>query len=507
LYFLLYLTQQLELTSKTLKINNMKKLYFLLFAPILSFSAQIEGTWKLAPQAAALGVGPSGPGDMSWWANGAGDVTTRACLFDDSIKFEANGNMTHYMDGSTWLETWQGSPEGCGTPVAPHVGGAATYAYNAAAGTLTVNGLGAHIGLAKVNNAGEISNGAPVASTITYNVALSNGGNTMTADINFGPGWWRFVYQRTVPLPVQDYNVKFRVDMSQYTGSLTGGVFVNGSFNNWCGTCNPMTDMGNGMWEVTLPLAPGAIEYKFTIDGWNAQEEFTGSETCVDPINDGFNNRYHVVAGDVVLPNVCFASCNICTNDVAFAVDMNDYVNGGGSTTAGVFLNGTFNGWCGTCTPMTDANGDNVWEVTVPLGLGAIEYKFTVDGWNVSEQFVGGESCTVTNGGFTNRSYNVTAPATVGLVCWESCGACLGGISDLDAAVAIYPNPVNSIMTVQATEVMQQIRIVDLTGKVVAAFVGNGLTQEISVDDLKAGIYTLQVVTTAGNSSKQFVKK
>jgi hypothetical protein len=198
LYFLLYLTLKLELTSKTLKINNMKKLYFLLFAPILSFSAQVEGTWKLAPQAAALGVGPSGPGDMSWWANGAGDVTTRACFFDDSIKFEANGTMTHYMDGATWLETWQGTPEGCGAPVAPHNGGAATYAYDATAGTLTVNGLGAHIGLAKVNNAGEISNGAPVASTITYNVAISNGGNTMTADINFGPGWWRFVYQRTL---------------------------------------------------------------------------------------------------------------------------------------------------------------------------------------------------------------------------------------------------------------------------------------------------------------------
>jgi hypothetical protein len=485
----------------------MKKLYFLLFAPILSFSAQIEGTWKLAPQAAALGVGPSGPGDMSWWANGAGDVTTRACLFDDSIKFEANGTMTHYMDGSTWLETWQGAAEGCGAPVAPHAGGAATYAYDATAGTLTVNGLGAHIGLAKVNNAGEISNGAPVASTITYNVAISNGGNTMTADINFGPGWWRFVYQRTVPLPVQDYNVKFRVDMSQYTGSLTGGVFVNGTFNGWCGTCNPMTDMGNGMWETTLPLAPGAIEYKFTIDGWNAQEEFTGTETCIDPVNDGFNNRYHVVAGDVTLPNVCFASCNVCTNDVTFTVDMNDYILAGNSTAAGVFLNGTFNGWCGSCTPMADANGDNVWEVTVPLGLGAIEYKFTVDGWNDDEQFVGGESCTVTNGGFTNRSYTVTAPASVGLVCWESCSACLGGIDETTTSVSIYPNPVNSIMTVQATEAMQQIRIVDLTGKVVAAFVGNGLTQEISVDDLKAGIYTIQVATATGNSSKQFVKK
>jgi hypothetical protein len=485
----------------------MKKLYFLLFAPILSFSAQIEGTWKLAPAAGSLGVGPN-LGDISWWSNSVGDLTTRACLFDDSIKFEANGNMTHYMDGATWLEAWQGaSPDQCGAPVAPHVGGATTYAYDATAGTLTVNGLGAHIGLAKAVNGGEISNGAAVPTSRTYNVAISNGGNTLTADISIGGGWWRFVYQRTIPLPVQDYNVKFRVDMSQYTGSLTGGVFVNGSFNNWCGTCNAMTDMGNGMWETTLPLAPGAIEYKFTIDGWNAQEEFTGTETCIDPINDGFNNRYHVVAGDITLPNVCYASCNVCTNDISFSVDMNDYVTAGGSTAAGVFLNGTFNGWCGTCTPMSDANGDNVWEVTAPLALGAIEYKFTVDGWAVAEQFVGGESCTVTNSGFTNRSYTVTAPATVGLVCWESCAACLGGIEEASSSVAIYPNPVNSIMTVQATEVMQQIRIIDLTGKVVAAFVGNGLTQEISVDDLKAGIYTIQVVTSAGNSSKQFVKK
>ena len=485
----------------------MKKLYFLLFAPILSFSAQIEGTWKLAPQAAALGVGPSGPGDMSWWANGAGDVTTRACFFDDSIKFEANGTMTHYMDGSTWLETWQGVPaEGCGAPVAPHVGGAATYAYDATAGTLTVNGLGAHIGLAKVNNAGEISNGAPVASTITYQVSFSNGGNTMTADINYGTGWWRFVYERTTPIAVQDYDVAFRVDMSQYTGSLTGGVFVNGTFNGWCGTCNPMTDMGNGSWEVTLPLPPGAIEYKFTIDGWNAQEEFVGGESCT-VTNGGFTNRAHTVAGDITLPNVCFASCDACTNDITFAVDMNDYILAGNSTAAGVFLNGTFNGWCGSCTPMDDANGDNVWEVTVPITAGAIEYKFTVDGWNDDEQFAGGEPCTVTNGGFTNRSYTVTTAASIPVVCWESCTECTTGLNEEANNVAIYPNPVNSIMTVKATEAIQQIRILDLTGKEVANFVANGLTQEINVEALKAGIYTIQIATAAGNSSKQFVKK
>ena len=484
----------------------MKKLYFLLFAPILSFSAQIEGTWKLAPQAAALGVGPSGPGDMSWWANGAGDVTTRACLFNDSIKFEANGTMTHYMNGSTWLEGWQGVAEGCGAPVAPHVGGAATYAYNAAAGTLTVNGLGAHIGLAKVINGAEINNPSLAASSITYNVAISNGGNTLTADINFGPGWWRFVYQRTTPIAVQDYDVTFRVDMSQYAGSLTGGVFVNGTFNGWCGTCNPMTDVGNGSWAVTLPLPPGAIEYKFTIDGWNAQEEFVGGESCTVS-SGGFTNRAHTVAGDITLPNVCFASCDACTNDITFAVDMNDYILAGNSTAAGVFLNGTFNGWCGSCTPMADANGDNVWEVTVPITAGAIEYKFTVDGWNDQEMFVGGEPCTVTNGGFTNRSYTVTTAASIPVVCWESCTECTTGLNEEANNVAIYPNPVNTIMTVKATEAIQQIRILDLTGKEVANFVANGLTQEINVEALKAGIYTIQIATAAGNSSKQFVKK
>jgi len=73
------------------------------------------------------------------------------------------------MNGSTWLEAWQGAPEGCGAPIAPHVGGAATYAYDATAGTLTVNGLGAHIGLAKVINGAEISSPSAAVSSITYN--------------------------------------------------------------------------------------------------------------------------------------------------------------------------------------------------------------------------------------------------------------------------------------------------------------------------------------------------
>ena len=62
----------------------------------------------------------------------------------------------HYMDGNTWVEAWQdGTGDGCRAPVTPHSGGNFTYTYTN--GILTVNGLGAHLGLPKVTNTGEIT--------------------------------------------------------------------------------------------------------------------------------------------------------------------------------------------------------------------------------------------------------------------------------------------------------------------------------------------------------------
>ncbi|MEM1119542.1 MAG: IPTL-CTERM sorting domain-containing protein [Bacteroidota bacterium] len=185
----------------------MKKLICLL---VLSFTytgifAQLSGTtWKLAPQAAALGVGPA-KGDISWWSNTTGDVTTRACLFDDTFVFNADGSFKNVQDGSTWLEGWQGvNPDACGTPIAPHDGSsAATWAYDGTAGTLTLTGVGAHLGLAKVVNGSELSSPSAAPNSITYEVVIS--GNSMTIDINFGGGYWRFIMEKvatTFNLPV-----------------------------------------------------------------------------------------------------------------------------------------------------------------------------------------------------------------------------------------------------------------------------------------------------------------
>ena len=110
-----------------------------------SGSSPVVGTWKLAQTAGAMSVGPN-QGDGSWWSNSIGDVASRACMFDDSITFDASGGFTHYMDGNTWVEQWQdGTGDGCRAPVAPHVGGSYNYTYSN--GVLNVVGLGAHLGL------------------------------------------------------------------------------------------------------------------------------------------------------------------------------------------------------------------------------------------------------------------------------------------------------------------------------------------------------------------------
>jgi hypothetical protein len=115
------------------------------------------------------------------------------------------------------------------------------------------------------------------------------------------------------------------VDMSDYTGPAYTTVNINGTFNGWCGGCNAMNDMGAGIWSVTLPLPAGPIEYKFTLDGWNAFEEFTGTETCIDPVNDGFANRYYQVTADATIPVVCFNSCEACPSDAS--INENDAVS------------------------------------------------------------------------------------------------------------------------------------------------------------------------------------
>ena len=249
------------------------------------------------------------------------------------------------------------------------------------------------------------------------------------------------------PSPV---NVTFQVDMSQYAeGYVFSGVFVNGGFNGWCGACTPLADNGNGIWSVTLPLDPGTIEYKFTLDGWNYQEEFAGGEACTSTI-DGFTNRSLTFDAETVLPAVCWESCDVCPDieDVLGCMDSsaNNYnaeataqpdnaclydvtlsVDVSQTSFTAVSLAGTFNGWNNGSNFMND-NGDGTYSITVSMTAGAQEYKFLGNGdWGVAEQFDGSEACTTAPGEYVNRVIDVNGPTTADLVCYNSCEACVEG--------------------------------------------------------------------------------
>ena len=243
------------------------------------------------------------------------------------------------------------------------------------------------------------------------------------------------------------YNVTFSVDMSDYTGPAFTTMELNGNFNGWCGNCAPMTDLGNGIWELTVELQDGTYEYKFTFDNFAGQEEFTAGDICTVS-NFGFTNRYIQVTGNQSTPVYCYNSCSECPGEgdvpgctdanannydpaanlddgsclynVSLSVDMSQYAPA--FTT--VYISGAFNSWDGAANPMDDSDMDNIWEVTVEMPAGDQQYKFQVDQWGDQEEFIGGESCTITDGGFTNRVVNVSGATNVPLVCWNSCSTC-----------------------------------------------------------------------------------
>lgn len=158
---------------------------------LVRYDSPLVGTWTLAPEAGALGVGPA-PGDTSWWNCDAGCVTARACYYDDAYVFGSDGSFTNLLGTQTWIEGWQGGSDSCGTPVAPHDGSAmASFVYDESTGKVTINGAGAYIGLPKAVNAGELPN-VPVPNAITYDVTFIDA-NTINVFIEAGGGvFWQY---------------------------------------------------------------------------------------------------------------------------------------------------------------------------------------------------------------------------------------------------------------------------------------------------------------------------
>ncbi|CAM4154878.1 PKD domain-containing protein [Zobellia nedashkovskayae] len=151
----------------------------------------LTGTWQMAQEGGALGVGPAN-GDTSWWNCDAACVGVRACYYDDLFVFGADGSFQNVLGTETWTEAWQGGADSCGAPVAPHDGSvSATYTYDSGAGTFTLNGKGSFIGIPKPVNGAELTSPDDAPDAIIYNVTFDND-NTMNVSIDAGGAFWQY---------------------------------------------------------------------------------------------------------------------------------------------------------------------------------------------------------------------------------------------------------------------------------------------------------------------------
>lgn len=97
------------------------------------------------------------------------------------------------------------------------------------------------------------------------------------------------------------HDLTLTVDMTAYGDTSGKTVYVSGEINSWSGNGNPLTNNGDGTWTTTITgLAEKTYQFKFTINNWNEQEDFSaitvGTENiAVDP---GGTNRYVQLSGN-----------------------------------------------------------------------------------------------------------------------------------------------------------------------------------------------------------------
>ncbi len=266
----------------------------------------------------------------------------------------------------------------------------------------------------------------------------------------------------------------------------SAGVHIAGSFQEWDPAATSMTDIGDGIYSVTLELVSGVHHtYKF-INGNTFDGQETVPAACGE--DDGFGglNRYlDVPAIDETLPLVCFSSCEECVTpvdvDVTFQVDMSQQT----ISPDGVHIAAGFQGWAPGETLMTDAGG-GIYTYTAILQSGTYqEYKF-VNGDEWGEDEVVPAECSFNN----NRFFTTPeVDTTLGTVCYALCGPC--------------PTPVEVEITFQVDMTEQEVSAngIHLIGSFNAF---DPTATEMTL--LRNGIYAASLTLTEGNQhSYKFV--
>ena len=341
--------------------------------------------------------------------------------------------------------------------------------------------------------------------------------DTTLTSVNGAP-WGAYHYGSTTNPPMYDStvfnisctqysNVTFQVDMNKVTQSFTTPE-VNGFWNNWCGNCNAMSDPdGDNIWTVTLPLEVGSYqEFKYSADGWSIQEMNDPTASCTNG-NTVYTNRVLTVpAGDTTLPVVCWSSCDACSIEVTFNVNMAWEVANGAISADGIHVAGSFQGWNPGSTEMTDPDGDGIYSVTVEMPLAQdLFYKFiNGNNWNGAEASGDLAACGTSDGfgGYNRHSVTANADTNFAAVCFTKCYDCAVSIDEALGTINLFPNPTTGAFTMERTELAGDIEVtvIGLQGQLLLATEWAAGQSELNIDlsDLAAGVYMVRLTAEEG---------
>lgn len=249
---------------------------------------------------------------------------------------------------------------------------------------------------------------------------------------------------------------------------------------------------------------------------YSCKENIAGQD-CANPGN--FNDRHMGPITQDTTIATCFGLCTTNTDcgtvvpaNVSFSVDMNDY----SAAFNTVYVAGSFNGWSGNANPLSDTDGNGIWEGSLMLNPGTYEFKFELDNWAVAEQFMNGDPCTVTDpsGQFVNRVITIEGDTSICFI-WETCLACEPSSTrnlTFDAALfSVNPNLVNQFATVRFDAQLAEekvLRLLNATGGLVREIKVGAHQTELNLDTsaLPAGLYLIHVQTHQRMATAKMVK-
>jgi len=146
------------------------------------------------------------------------------------------------------------------------------------------------------------------------------------------------------------------------------------------------------------------------------------------------------------------------------------------------------------------------------VGVGTVEYKFTLDGWEGQELFEEGTPCTSTVDGFTNRSLDVSEEVTLAPVCWEECAECgANDIAELTLLdLTITPNPSTGLVNLTIADELQfangQVSILTLDGKRLISTTARSLQNgRLDLSALSNGMYIIDIRSDKYQSSQRLL--